>query len=197
MSDQAGILPGRRNRQGRHEQLTQADTSMTPAINGREQLTVDTSIQDTQEREITLDNTNYNSDERKLPSEQMHEPDNHTALRDGDNERLAHYRHLYLACSSFTQAFSIQQPANGSIEIQGSTPTCTNLQQYLAQQQIVGNHALEFWRAETLYDGSLPVIPQLTNPSDWLLEVGNDHDHNNRESDLEAVKDETCNGIYE
>ncbi|KAI1652852.1 hypothetical protein F4813DRAFT_289416 [Daldinia decipiens] len=197
MSDQAEILPGRRNRQGSHEQLIQANPSMTPASNGRGQLTVDTSIQDTLERAITLDNTNHNSDEHKLPSEQMHEPDNHRALRDGDNERLTHYGHSYLACASFIQAFSVQQPANGSIETQGPTPTRTNLQQYLPQQLIVGNYALEFWKAETLYDGPLPVIPQLADPSYWLLQVETNNDHNNRESDLEAARNETRNGIYE
>ncbi|KAI0846508.1 hypothetical protein F5Y00DRAFT_243779 [Daldinia vernicosa] len=219
MPDQAEIRPGRRNRegcsiQGRHGQPTQADTSMTPAINGRGQLTVDTSIQDALEREIVLDSTDYSSDEHKLPSEQMHEPDNHGALHGGDSERLVHDRHPHLACSSFTQAFSIQQPANGSnyaiseginidtekqpegIEIHRPTPTCINLEQYLAQQQVVGNHALESWEAETLYDGPLRLIPQLANPGDWLLQVRADNDHY-RESDLETVRDETRNGIYD
>ncbi|KAI0131526.1 hypothetical protein F4814DRAFT_406378 [Daldinia grandis] len=221
MPNQAEILPGRRNREGcsirgrRGRLNTQASTSMTPAVNGREQLAVDTSIQDTPEREIALDSTNYSPDEYKLPSEQMHEPDNHKALPDGDSERLAYDGHSY-ACSSFTQTSSTQKPTNGSnyagsrdifvdikeqpeeIEIQGPTSTRISLQQYLAQQQIVGNYALEFWKAGTLYDGPLPVIPQLANPDDWFLQVGtdNDHDHD-RESDLETVRDETCNGIYD
>ncbi|KAL7624750.1 hypothetical protein AAE478_006322 [Parahypoxylon ruwenzoriense] len=67
------------------------------------------------------------------------------------------------------------------------TPTLTShcLRQQEAQQKALGHFALETWRAESLYDGPLRVIPEFTGPGDWDWRA--DGDDQARLSDTRAT----------
>ncbi|KAI1476559.1 hypothetical protein F4774DRAFT_392735 [Daldinia eschscholtzii] len=208
MFNQAEILFGKMNReccntQGSYGQLILADTSMTPATDEKRQATIDTSIQNTPQRDLDPVSMIPSSDGSKPHFEQANDSNNHATRRDDDSGRPVHDTH---ACSD-------QQFPNGSgrasltvinddikdrreaVDMPALASTYINLHRYLAQQQIVSNYKLEVWLAETLRNGPLRVMPQLKNPDDWLPREGTDNSHHNWESDLETMRSETLHEI--
>ncbi|KAI1453154.1 hypothetical protein F4805DRAFT_444662, partial [Annulohypoxylon moriforme] len=53
------------------------------------------------------------------------------------------------------------------------TSAYDGLGQYLAQQELDGNFALELWRSQSVYEGPLRLVPDLLRPGDVDHELGN------------------------
>ncbi|KAI8958286.1 hypothetical protein F5Y11DRAFT_336711 [Daldinia sp. FL1419] len=185
---------------------------MTPAVYECQKL-LDASVQTnpSPQGDSIPEVSHHSQDRLKLLSKQPRESGNPLKPHGNGSEQPAHNLHPY-ACSSHSAIYALSSQQTAS-DINCTTPKETSsqveeaenlvptsayrdLQQYMAGQRIVGNHALEVWRAETLHDGPLRMIPRLANPDDWFLQMATEYSRH-RESDLETVRGDSHDEISE
>ncbi|OTA51975.1 hypothetical protein K449DRAFT_392094 [Hypoxylon sp. EC38] len=73
-------------------------------------------------------------------------------------------------------------------EIQLSSLPYSNLGEYVAQQQAIRDYTLEFWRAQSLQDGPLRIVPELLDLRDCGHHLRSNYE---RESETAATGERT------
>ncbi|KAI0112323.1 hypothetical protein F4776DRAFT_640871 [Hypoxylon sp. NC0597] len=202
----------RRRLRRRRRQLRQANTSVDiPPEGRRDQHTVDELTRDNTQYqselglEITTDLNENHHRPRQYQVIDNYEPSS-MPPRGENSERLIYDRYSR-AYASADRAFFGQQAANnydrptlGGLdyrlgdhthhvppnqpEIQLPVLTYSNLGEYMAQQQVISDYTLETWRAQSLQDGPLRVVPELHDLRDWSHYLGSDYE---RESEAAAT----------
>ncbi|KAI1104824.1 hypothetical protein F4804DRAFT_173172 [Jackrogersella minutella] len=177
----------RRGLRSRRRQPTQANTAIIPATDQMEHYTASAlprhspQIQgpSTLERDETSPNEHS---PRSIQLPQLEKSDTSSVLhRRNNSERLGYDTHP--PDSPFSDQQIINHPRSGDPNLDGDShinhispnqaekepPVSTHgrLGQCLAQQEVDGNFSLESWMFQSLHDGPLCVIPELSNPSDF------------------------------